>query len=269
MRNFYWLLAFTIADLALAFLFFLYPNLITPIPYGAFTFGFATLICFWVASRLSGTRAENDTIALVSTMRNYFWVMGVFFFFDGWAHVGIPTFFPIQVVASYMHTFSHIFFFIGNAIIIRIPIAFINPRWKNAASWSQIIFGVIAVAWRLTHLDSLVTLAPGIPPIIVVDHVSDLIFTIANGLALLVTGLYIVYRGLRALDHDTRVRAILLGLGMMIFFAIGPVIDYVVNQYTQLLIQLLQATSFGLMGLCALYAPRAERASAPSAALPV
>jgi hypothetical protein len=260
MRNFYVLLAFTIVSLALAVLFFLDPGVIGQIPYGTFTFGFATLICFWVASRLSRTNQEatDDAIALVATLRNYFLVMGVFFFFDGIAHVGIPALYPVPVFASYMHTFAHIFFFIGNAIIIRIPVAFINPRWKNAASWSQIVLGVLAVGWRLTHLDTLVTIAPGLPPIVVVDQVSDTFFLVANGLALLLPGLYVVYRGFRALDHATQVRAVLLGLGMMIFFAIGPVIDYIQGPSVQLLIHLLQASSFGLMGLAALYAPQRD-----------
>lgn len=263
MRNFYLLVAFTVLSIALATFFFLEPSVISPIPYGTFTFTFATLICFWIASRLSREdhAGEDSTIALVKTLRNYFLVMGTFFFFDGIAHVGIPTLYPEPLVASYAHTFSHIFFFLGNAIIIRIPVAFINPRWKNAASWSQILLGVVAVGWRLTHHDSLVEIAPGLPPIIVTDATSGIFFLIANSLALLIPGLYVVYKGISALDHATRTRAIFLGLGMMIFFSIGPVIDLIKNQYTQLLIHLLQASSFGLMGMAALYAPKAPAAT--------
>src|SRR3989344_4725419 len=261
MRNFYLLAVFTLASIGLAILFFVYPNVISPIPYGTFTFGFATLICFWLAMRLSRTNqsSPNDAVALVRTLRNYFFVMGIFFFLDGIAHVGIPTFYPVQIVASYMHTFSHIFFFLGSAIIIRIPVAFINPRWKNAASWSQILIGVVTVGWRLTHLDSLVTIAPGAPPIIIADNVSVFLFMGGNILGLLIPGLYVAYLGLRTLDRTARIRAILLGLGMIIFFSIGPVIDYFHNQYTQLLIHLLQASSFGLMGMSAFYVPKREK----------
>ena len=54
-------------------------------------------------------------------------------------------------------------------------------------------------------------------------------------------------------NKDAKIRAICLALGMMIFFSIGPVIDLIQNQYTQLLIHLLQASSFGLLAASALY----------------
>lgn len=256
MSNLKFLVVFTVISIALANLFFFYPGVIGAIPYGTFTFGFATLICFWVANRLKAAPAGADDTAkmLISTMRNYFGVMGVFFFFDGIAHVGVPALYPDALVASYVHNFSHIFFFIGNAIIIRIPVYFLNPRWLNAASIVQVIGGVISVGYGLFVPDSLVyVFGPNAAPILIVSATQDLLFLIANGIALLLPGLYVIYLSLRLTDKAGRVRAVLLGSGMIIFFAIGPVINVVHNQYLQLLIHLLQATSFCLMGASAFY----------------
>lgn len=270
MKNFYILAVFSVVSIGLAVLFFFSPGIIGPIPYGTFTFGFATLICFWIALRLgtTGTAAGDMSMSsLISTMKAYFWIMGTFFFFDGIAHIGIPVLalhhYPnlspsqFDLLAGHFHTFAHIFFFAGNAVLIRIPVSFINARWKNAASLVVVAFGVITVGWRFNHTDKLVSIfGPTIPPIILTDKASGLLFLVVNIYALLLPGFYLMYRGLRSAEHDVKVRAFLLGLGMAIFFSIGPVIDLVQNQYTQLLIHLLQASSFGLMGLAAFYSPK-------------
>lgn len=257
MPNFILLLAFTAVSEFLAVLFFLRPGVIGPIPYGTFTFSFATLICFWLAISLKRTVSETGDTALASlleTLRNYFLVMGIFFFFDGIAHVGIPALYPVDVVAGHMHTFSHVFFFIGNAIIMRIPISFINPGWKNYASALMGVIGAVAVGWRFLNPDRLIyAFGPDRPPILAVDQTSGLFFLAANALGLLLPGLYLIYLGLRSVDSTTRIRALLLGLGMAIFFTIGPVIDLVQARYVQLSIHLLQATSFFLMGASAFY----------------
>lgn len=260
MKNFNLIVSFTAVSIGLAVLFFFYPQIIRPIPYGTFTFGFATLICFWLAARLkktSGGSSDESVVSLINTMRSYFLVMGVFFFVDGIAHVGIPTLYPKDILAGHFHTFSHVFFFVGNAILIRIPVSFINARWKNSASIVVAIFGVITVGWRFIHTDSLVyVFGPNFPPILIVDKISGLLFLVGNTYALLLPGFYLIYRGMRTMEHNVRVRAILLGLGMVIFFSIGPVIDLIQNQYTQLLIHLLQASAFGLMGASAFYTSR-------------
>ncbi|GEM_PF-2593598 len=257
MTNLSILLIFTVISEALAVLFFFNPTIIGSVPYGTFTFLFAVLICFWVAYRLGHTRSEttdSSFAVLVDTLKSYFIIMGVFFFLDGIAHVGIPTFYPKDFVASHMHTFAHAFFFVGNAIIIRIPLSFINSSWKNIGSLVMGVFGVAAVVWRFINLDKLVyAFGPSIPPIIVVDKVSGIIILVSNILGLLLPGLYLMYRAIRTTEHTARVRALLLGLGMAIFFSIGPVIDLTQNQYTQLLIHLLQATSFCLMAASAFY----------------
>lgn len=269
MSNFLVLLIFTAISEFLAILFFFQPNIIGSIPYGTFTFAFATLICFWLAIRLRKAVAGTQDISLSSlleTMRNYFLVMGIFFFFDGIAHVGIPALYPIDVIASHMHTFSHVFFFIGNAIIMRIPVSFINPGWKNYGSALMAILGVIGVGWRFLNPDHLIyVFGPNRPPIIAVDQTSGLIFLVANSLGLLLPGLYLLFRSIKSMEQTARVRALLLGLGMIIFFSIGPVIDLTQNQYTQLLIHLLQATSFFLMGASAFYQTRLPvRQSSPA-----
>ena len=257
MSNFKLLLLFTAVSEFLAVLFFFQPDIIASIPYGTFTFGFATLICFWLAVNLKRTISETGDTSLASlleTLRNYFLVMGVFFFFDGIAHVGIPAFYPVDIVAGHAHTFSHVFFFIGNAIIMRIPVSFINSNWKNYASALMGILGVVGVGWRFLNPDRLVyAFGPDLPPILSVDQTSGLIFLVANTLGLLIPGLYLVYLSMKSSDRTTKIRALLLGFGMAIFFSIGPVIDLTQNQYTQLLIHLLQATSFFLMGASAFY----------------
>lgn len=257
MTNFSILLIVTALSEFLALLFFFKPDLTGSIPYGTFTFGFATLICFWVAYRLRQTIAETGDASLASllrTLRSYFNVMGVFFFFDGIAHVGIPTLYPHDLVASHMHTFSHAFFFVGNAIIMRIPLSFISKRLENAGSILMAALGVFALGWRFLHPDTLAYIfGPDRPPIIASDETTGLIFLVANSLGLLIPGLYLIYKGIRTAESTPRLRAIFLGLGMAIFFSIGPVIDLTHNQYTQLLIHLLQATSFCLMGASAFY----------------
>lgn len=264
MRDFKIFLAFTAVSLVLAVTFFVYPEVLGPIPYGTFTFLFATVICFWVASRLTSQPPAGDeqSASLVKTMRNYFVVMGVFFFLDGIAHVGLPKFYPVDIVASHMHTFSHAFFFVGNAIIIRIPMSFINPRLKNAASFMVGVLGVVTIWWRLFHPDTLVSIAANLPPIIIADKTTGLLFAAVNAISLLIPGIYIMIRGLRS-SPEIRTRALLLGLGMAIFFSIGPVIDLVKGPLVQLLIHILQAVSFFLMGASALYAGSRARESVP------
>lgn len=255
--NFNILSAFTVLSAFLAILFFLYPQIIVPLPYGLFTFLLVMIICFWVAARLTSVSATAGPARIserVTTLRNYFLVMGTFFFFDGIAHVGLPTLYPSEVLTSHMHTFSHIFFFIGNALIIRIPVSFISRRLVNPASVLMIVFGIIAVGWRVVNTDKLIYIfGPAAPPIVVTDKVSGILFLVANALGLLLPGLYLVWRGLTAADALVRTRAVLLGLGMAVFFSIGPVIDLVQNQYTQLIIHLLLALSFFFMGASALY----------------
>lgn len=248
---------------ALAILFFFSPGLIAPIPYGTFTFLFATLINFWVAIHLRRIVSETTDTALASlldTLKNYFLFMGVFFFFDGIAHVGVPTLYPNPVVASHVHTFSHAFFFVGNAILIRIPLSFLNAGWKNIGSLVIGVIGVFVVMWRFLNTDQLVyVFGPNIPPIIITDKVSGLAFLVSNLIGLLIPGLYLMYLGIKSMDHIVRVRVLLLGLGMVVFFSVGPVIDLMKNQYLQLTIHLLVATSFFLMGGSALYRTGKER----------
>lgn len=257
MNNFTVLSVLTIVSLILAILFFFYPQIITPLPYGFFTFFLVTVICFWMASRLRATSLElvpPEVSKRIATLRNYFLVMGLFFFFDGIAHVGIPALYPVDLLASHIHTFSHAFFFVGNALIIRIPVSFMNPRWVNPASWLMAILGVVAVAWRAVNTDKLVYIfGPDQSPIIVTDTTSGALFLVANSLGLLIPGLYLIWRGLKSGNSLIRARAILLGLGMAVFFSIGPVIDIIQNQYTQLIIHLLLASSFFLMGASAFY----------------
>lgn len=256
MNNFKILLTFTLISLGLAILFFIFPQIIAPIPYGTFTFSFAFLICFWMAVRLSRPREfiSETQQSLVNTIKTYFWIMGAFFFFDGIAHIGIPALYPKDLLASHMHTFSHAFFFVGNAFLIRIPISFFSPRLKNYASGLMILLGVLTVAWRTVNTDKLVYIfGPTQPPIIITDQFSGILFLVTNTIALLLPGFYLLYLGFKSLEKTVRTRAIFLGLGMIIFFSIGPVINLVQNQYTQLLIHLLQALSFFLMGASVFY----------------
>ena len=256
MNNLNILLTFTFISLGLAILFFSMPQIIAPIPYGTFTFLFVFLTCIWVAKRLGRPRdfASESQRYLIKTLKNYFWVMSAFFFFDGIAHVGIPALYPKELLASHMHTFSHAFFFAGNVILIRIPISFINERLKNYGSGLMVILGIIAVVWRVIYTDKLIyVFGPAQPPIIITDQFSGILFLITNTIALLIPGLYLIYLGLKSVEKIVRVRAILLGLGMMIFFSIGPVIDLLQNQYTQLLIHMLLAISFFFMGASAFY----------------
>lgn len=267
MNSFTTLLVMSTVSIALAVLFFFMPQLIAPVPYGTLTFGLATIICFWLAVRVGRSigGAPESLASLLKTMRAYFLMMGIFFFLDWFPHIGIPLVYPNEVLASHFHTFAHIFFFIGNAIIIRVPVSFINARWKNAASVLMLLLGMATVAYRFIHLDKLIyAFGPTVPPLIIADKASGLFFLVANGLGLFIPGLYLIYRGIRALEHDARVRAIFLGLGMAIFFSIGPVIDIVQNQYTQLLIHLLQASSFFFIGASAVYTPRAQIERSPS-----
>lgn len=268
MKNFYTLLIFTAISEFLAVLFFLRPAVIGVIPYGTFTFLFATLICFWLAFRLRRTVAyttDSSLASLLETLRNYFLVMGIFFFIDWFPHIGIPVFYPIDIFASHAHTFAHVFFFIGSAILIRVPLSFINPAWKNYGSLLMGIIGVLTVGYRFLNPDRLVYIfGPDRAPIIVVDSVTGIFFLVANGLGLLIPGFYLIYLGLRRGDSTTKVRAVLLGLGMAMFFSIGPVIDLIQNQYTQLLIHLLQATSFFIMGASAFYRTGAVALKTPS-----
>ena len=244
--------------MVLAILFFFYPDIIVPWPYGTFTFLFVMLVCFWVGFRLNPKSAEALQFPQVSqriaTLKRYFLVMGLFFFFDGIAHVGIPALYPHDLAASHMHTFAHAFFFVGNALIIRIPVSFMSPRWVNPASGLMIAIGVFTVTWRIAHTDKLLYIfGPGNPPIVATDQMSGFLFLIANTLGLIIPGFYLIYRGLRVGDPIARSRAVFLGLGMIAFFSVGPVIDLLYSQYTQLLIHLLLAVSFFLMGSSAFY----------------
>lgn len=266
---------FSAVSMGLAILFFAQPQWL-PVPYGSMTFTFATLISLWVAYRLSQSplrNASDEQVAtLINTLKNYFLVMGIFFFFDAFPHVYMPAYFfshpslpasTQNLIAGHAHTFAHIFFFIGNAILIRIPVSFINARWKNAASILVAVLGVITVGYRFVHTDFLVSIAPNIPSIIQTDRVSGLLFAIVNVLSLLIPGIYIMYRGIRSTDHITRGRAILLGLGMAVFFSIGPVIDNMTGPYVQITIHTLQALSFYLMGVSAFYGAQGTVLSRP------
>lgn len=257
MSNFNILSALTAVSLAAAILFFFYPQIIVPLPYGLFTFLLVMIVCFWMASRLKMAHPETmppEVSGRLATLRNYFFVMGLFFFFDGIAHVGLPALYPHDITASHMHTFSHIFFFVGNAMIIRIPVSFINPRWVNPSSWLMAILGVVAVAWRVINTDKLVYIfGPNQTPIIVTDTASGALFLVANVIGLLIPGLYLIWRGLKSGNSLVRTGAILLGLGMAVFFSIGPIINLIQNQYTQLIIHLLLALSFFFMGASAFY----------------
>lgn len=256
MRDINLLTIFTVASIILAFLFFFYPTVIAPIPYGTFTFLFAMFTCFWVAFRLIKRLQQTPEESLklqIKTLRNYFLTMGIFFFFDGIAHVGIPALYPNELFASHTHTFSHAFFFLANMFIIRIPVYFFNKLWVNAASATIGVLGIIAIAWRVINTDKLVYIfGPSQAPIVITDQTSGLIFLVTNTLGLLIPGLYIIYKGLKITDESRR-RAVLLGLGMIAFFSVGPVIDLMKNQYTQLTIHLIIALSFFLMGAASFY----------------
>lgn len=250
------LLVFTIASLGLAILFFSLPQIIAPIPYGTFTFLFVFLTCVFVAKRLGRPREfiNESQQSLVNTLRAYFWVMSAFFFFDGIAHVGVPKLYPVDIVASHVHTFAHVFFFAGNAILMRIPVSFINSRLKNYASGLMALLGIIAVAWRVIHTDKLVYIfGPLEPPIVITDKFSGILFLVTNVIALLLPGLYLIYMGFRNQERLVKMRAIFLGLGMAVFFSVGPVIDLLASQYTQLLIHELITLSFFFMGASAFY----------------
>ncbi len=267
MSKFNSLLLFSAISEVLAVFFFFSPGLISPIPYGTFTFLFAMLINFWVAiylRRVISETADTSLTVTLDTLRKYFLVMGFFFLFDGIAHVGLPALYPNPLIASHMHTFAHIFFFVGNAIIIRIPLSFLNAGWKNIGSFIMGILGVFVVMWRFINTDQLIYIfGPNLPPIIITDKISDLTFIVANLIGLLIPGLYLIYRGIKSADHIVRVRAILLGLGMAVFFSVGPVIDFLQNQYLQLTIHLLIATSFFLMGGSAFYHTGKEHVEGP------
>ena len=258
MNNFKTLLVLTALSLALAILFFYYPQIIVPWPYGTFTFLFVMLVCFWTAFRLNPKSPEMMQFPQVSsriaTLKKYFMVMGLFFFFDGIAHVAIPALYPYDILASHMHTFSHAIFFIGNALIIRIPVSFMNTRWVNPASWLMLALGAVTVIWRVIHTDKLLYIfGPENPPIVATDQMSGLFFLAANTIGLIIPGFYLIYRGLKVGDFIARSRAVFLGSGMVVFFSVGPVIDLLHNQYTQLVIHLLLAVAFFLMGASAFY----------------
>jgi hypothetical protein len=269
MRSILVLLILSVLSGASAILFFFRPELIDPIPYGTFTFLFAMIICLWVGLRLNRNvrsttvdeQVDDRILLSLQTFRNYFLVMAAFFFFDGIAHVGLPALYPNELVTSHMHTFSHVFFFVGNAILIRIPVSFINLRWMNPASLLIAVIGIIAVGWRFVNHDTLAYIfGPEAAPIIVTDEVSGIIFLVGNAIALLIPGLYIVFRGFMIPGTAGKTRAILLGIGMMAFFSVGPIIDLLQNQYTQLLVHEILVISFFAMGASSLFRPSAGEA---------
>ncbi|MEK7566546.1 MAG: hypothetical protein AAB527_00200 [Patescibacteria group bacterium] len=256
MNNLNILVLFTSISLGMAFVFFFFPGVIAPIPYGVFTFFLAFIITLWVGIRLGRQRvfASDEVRSLINTLRIYFLTMSAFFFFDGIAHVGIPALYPVEILASHTHTFSHVFFFVANAILIRIPVAFFSSRLKNPASALVLILGALAVVWRVINTDKLIYIfGQNQPPIVITDKISGLLFLANNVIALLLPGFYMMYLGIKSKEREVKVKAFLLGLGMAVFFTVGPVIDILQSQYTQLLVHALLALSFFFMGAAAFY----------------
>lgn len=177
-------------------------------------------ISLWISYRLRQKFFGNYS----SEIRDFQWFFFYFGLFlltlasSGFAAYSDPVFY--STVATITHRIGHIFFFFSAVFFIRIPLSWYSPKLKNAGSLIFLLLGAITTLLNLLRPGSSELHTSGIN----IRHLDPLVgqLIISVGLTWLPIAGYFLYRGFKSHEHVVRMRAILLGFGLIVITLGGP-----------------------------------------------
>lgn len=231
---------FSIALLATMYALFFTGNL-APVPGFGFILGSMAILMWIVSFRLntkwkSMTAVEKSTFGVLNELRWFFILGAVFFTIDLIPHVFLILGRASIEVVTTAHWTSHLFLFAYNVMAARLAMSFFNPRWKNPATVIVALVGGSALVASLIHPDFFVYIPGSEYPLLSSDATYAFFNIVSNLSSAGVFGLYLVYKGLTESSSAVRVRAMLMGAGLLCVVPAGYIIHYVHSPYNPILI---------------------------------
>ncbi len=211
-----------------------------PVPGIGLIFIVGSTLAGFIAYRLYRARMRMDpgerarAVALAD-LQWYFTVLCIFWLVDIFPHVLLIIAGVSVSVLTTTHWAAHVFLFITVVLTVRIATSFLNPAWKTRATILTGILMVSALAFSAVRPDHLDYIPGSVYPLISADPYFSHFYTFASTVSAGFFGLYLVLRGLAALN-SLGIRMVLMGLGFISQVAIGVVIAYVHVWYTPALI---------------------------------
>lgn len=177
-------------------------------------------ISLWIAYRLRKKFFEHYS-GEIRDFQWFFFYFGLFLLTlasSGFAAYSDPAFY--SSAATLTHRIGHIFFFFSAVFFIRIPLSWYNPKLKNAGSLIFLFLGAVTTLLNLSRPGSSELHTSGIN----IRHLDPLVsqLIISVGLTWLPIAGYFLYRGFKSHEHVVRMRAIFLGLGLIVITLGGP-----------------------------------------------
>lgn len=187
---------------------------------------FATgLVALWVAHKLRLNYIRKKNIDQLRDFGLFFFFFSIMMFSSVFTSV-ISLFFSSQEMYSLILDWGYIivnfFLFIGFSFLVRVPISLFKPKLKNYGTVFFLIVGTIGLILNIMRHGTVKLLASGID-FRYVDPLVAKWYVVTGGLVVVPSALYLLYRGIRrGMNRLARIRALLIGAGLVILMIGGP-----------------------------------------------
>lgn len=184
------------------------------------------LISVWAAMRLFAVKDKGDTV------RDFAWFFtsfAIFVLFLVLPHIFLLSIFHDHSMFSsamnWGYIIGHVFLFISLAIFIRIPLQWISPKLKNIGTAFFLVLGAFTTIVSII-LQSAPTFeeSTGLTFLNINPLVANIV-VINVVLAWLPAAIYFIIKGIKASRKIVRMRALLIGIGIIVLMIGGPMHD--------------------------------------------
>jgi hypothetical protein len=182
-----------------------------------------SLMVFWTAFLVHKAWLHGGKIELQLRDFSYYLFGYALFAFISASLFFVPTYFPAinAFTVQWGWLLMHIPLYIGIAIFQRVPLAWVNPQYRN---WGMTAYFILFAAIIFLYTTNLPTaenaIGPGIfiavVPLVGTMHIINMM------IGRIPAGLYFFYKGFKSTDSLVRTRALLLGMGIIGVALAGP-----------------------------------------------
>lgn len=219
------------------------------------------IITFWVASRLLFTK--NKASEEARSFGWFFLLVSMFVMTFALPHIFLLFSKDQNMFSKIMdlgYIIGHIFLYLSLAVFIRVPLQWIFPRLKNAGSAFFLILGAITTALNIMR--------PGSPKfdyatgltILNVNPLVGKLVAINAILAWVPAGIYLIVKGLKSRSKVVRIRALFIGIGLIVTIIGGPLHDVAKQTVHYLIADLVAVAGFSIVAIGVLYKAGLEQA---------
>lgn len=211
-----------------------------------------SIVTFFVASRLFATKKRGET----RSFGVFFLLASIFTFLIALPHIYLLFSKDQNTFAKIMdlgYIVGHIFLYLSLAVFIRIPLQWIYPKLKNLGTAFFLTLGAVTTILNVMRPGSPVFDSSTGLTLLNVDPLVGKFVAITAILAWVPAGIYFIVKGIKTHEKVVRVRALFIGIGLLVAIIGGPLHDVAKQTIHYLIADIVALAGFSIIAIGVLY----------------